>query len=117
MLFHERADRLPRGPTLVEPWQGKRPIVLHSLADEHAGVRPFLGSVRVDTQRVIEQQLVLPDQKQEWRQSRKVGKLSPLPRSRRRQKNGASRLRVFTSFQAVRASSRAAGNGFSGASR
>src|SRR2546428_10005489 len=73
MLLHEAANRVPRKPTLVEPWQGKRPVVLHTLADEHTNVGSDGCRGVPDTHGVIEQELVFPNEKQEWGQSRKLG--------------------------------------------
>lgn len=52
MLFDKRVHRVPRKPALVEPRESERPIVLHSLADEHGGARSFPSSRVPKTQRM-----------------------------------------------------------------
>jgi hypothetical protein len=46
--------------------------VLHALADVHANVGPGRCGGIADTQRVVEQELMLSDQQQERRQAGKV---------------------------------------------
>src|SRR5688572_18958221 len=72
-LLDEVPYRAPRKPALVEPWQRERPVVLHALAEVHANVSPGRCGGVANTQRVVEQQLVLPNQQQERRQSGNVG--------------------------------------------
>jgi hypothetical protein len=53
MLLDKRAHCLPREPALLEPQESERPIVLHSLADEHGSARPFPSGRVPKAQRVI----------------------------------------------------------------
>ena len=67
LFFNKASNRIPRMLALVQPRESQRPVVLHSLADEHADVSAD-GCGRVPhAQCVIKQKLVCSDEEQQRR--------------------------------------------------
>jgi hypothetical protein len=62
MFFNKASNRIPRMLALVQPRESERPVVLHSLADEHANVSAYGYGCIPHAQRVIKQQLVFSDE-------------------------------------------------------
>ena len=70
MFFNKASNRIPSMLALVQPRKSERPVVLHSLADEHADVSANGCGCVPHAQRVIKQKLVFSDKKQErWKPS------------------------------------------------
>jgi CHASE3 domain sensor protein len=67
MFFNKVSNRIPCMLALVQPRESERPVVLHSLADKHAHVSANGYGCVPHAQRVIKQQLVFSDEKQQRR--------------------------------------------------